>query len=237
MAEGRNLLDTVVGIASLAGLLAGGIWYATGLQNQLESAQREITELRTRLEKVSASEGVVGPRGPAGPQGPKGDQGDVGPAGPQGERGAVVQASANAIPPISDTELNNRIANLISKKLSSVPNGAAIPSGTVSEQGATIFDSSRCNSVEAASRAEFIELHEGAEFCEQTGRLVVSARAPSANYVNFGDTIEFVYPGTDRTTVCGTKRLCELPWAPDKQFILERYKRGQDGIVALIRKK
>ena len=80
----RSLLDTVVGVASLGGLLAGGIWYATGLQNQLDDAKREITDLRAKLESVSSQNAVSAARGP---KGEKGDPGDPGPQGPRGERG------------------------------------------------------------------------------------------------------------------------------------------------------
>lgn len=69
MAE-RSMLDTVVGIGSLATLLAGGIWYATGLQNQLDTANRQINELRSKLDTVSGpSTGAPGPQGPVGPAG------------------------------------------------------------------------------------------------------------------------------------------------------------------------
>ena len=218
MAEGRNLLDTVVGIVSLAGLLAGGIWYATGLQNQLESAQREISELRTRLEKVSPADGNIGPRGP------KGDTGDMGPQGPRGPAGEPG-------PAIDQAEIMAMISRLAPARASASQQSGNVP--TVAE---TSLDTGCRLNKEFADLRTF-SVRTGIEVCDATGRVLAIVDKVTTD--GFPDYIgvNFKVPGSKDVFCWKEATSCQVPWLPGKAFYIERLSRDVDGGVAVLRRK
>lgn len=225
MAEGRNLLDTVVGIASLAGLLAGGIWYATGLQNQLDAAQREITELRTKLDTVSNPNGVPGPKGepgpegPQGPQGPRGLQGEPGPMGPPGPSGTGAGG-------LTETQ----VRQMIQQAISALPTPAAASTGVnVTLGGADVFNASGCIPISAIRELEVLTLREGQEFCDTDGRLVGTVGS-------FSGRGSFVVkrPGEPQDG-CTPGSRCKMRWLGSKTYVYERVGEDDKGRVALLR--
>ncbi|NML73573.1 hypothetical protein HHL25_05470 [Rhizobium sp. S-51] len=224
MAEGRNLLDTVVGIVSLAGLLAGGIWYATGLQNQLDAAQREITELRTKLETVSKPSGIVGPpgpkgdpgpEGPPGPQGPRGYQGDVGPMGPAGSGAGGLSES--------------QVRQLIQQAIQGLPAPSTSGGISVSLDGEDVFDSSGCIPVSGIKSLTTLKLRAGQEFCEADGRLVGTV---SQFFSKGGFAVK--RPG-EPSDNCSLGNRCKFRWLGSKTYIYERVGEDDKGPVALLR--
>lgn len=225
MAEGRNLLDTVVGIASLAGLLAGGIWYATGLQNQLEAAQREITDLRTRLETVSTANSAVGPRGPKGDPGEPGSQGPRGERGPQGEMGPVGPAG----PAGSASGLTEQqVRQIIQQQIASTPAGSG---GTVqlTLDEADVFNASGCISVDSIKNLDVLTLREGQEFCERSGRLLARV-----NKFKINGYFVITRPG-DNDDSCSVETTCRMRWLGGKKYTYERVGEDDRGQVALLR--
>jgi hypothetical protein len=228
MAEGRNLLDTVVGIVSLAGLLAGGIWYATGLQSQLDAAQREITELRTKLETVSPPVGVEGPRGPKGDPGSEGPQGAQGPRGLQGEPGPMGPPGAATSGAGGLTE--SQVKQMIQQAISSLPAPLAGSGGiTVSLGGEDVFNTAGCIPVSEVRNLEVLTLRQGQEFCEATGKLVAQvARAEPDGYVSI------TMPG-DGNHQCGLNSSCKFPWLGSKRYVFERVGEDEKGVVGLFR--
>lgn len=211
MAEGnRNLLDTAVGVVSLAGLLAGGIWYATGLQSQLDSAQREITDLRAKLDTVSAAnvsakgikgdKGDLGDVGPTGPRGPKGDQGPQGDAGPAGKEGSggVDESKLRAL-------VAAAVAAQAAKSQPSVVNNALV-------DAAGKFDTSKCILDSDVRSVPLLTVKAGMQFCKADGTLltIVEKIAP-------GNVILFRNPGSGRWYVYqGEKN--GFKWDTGRQF-------------------
>lgn len=228
MAEGRNLLDTVVGIVSLAGLLAGGIWYATGLQSQLDAAQREITELRTKLETVSPPLGVEGPRGPKGDPGSEGPQGAQGPRGLQGEPGPMGPPGASGSGSAGLTE--SQVRQLIQQAVSSLPTPSAGSGGiTVSLGGEDVFNSSGCIPVSEVRSLEVLTLRKGQEFCEASGQLVAQvSTAEPRGYV-------FITMPGNGWHQCNISDGCKFPWLGSKRYVFERVGEDEEGVVALFR--
>lgn len=220
MAEGRSLLDTVVGIASLAGLLAGGIWYATGLQNQLDSAKREIVELRTKLEVVSNPSGVPGPRGPEGPQGPQGPrglQGEPGPMGPSGPAGVSTGGLTEA-----------QVRDIIKQAVAQLP--TAKPGIISANMGSSaVFDTSTCIPIADVRGLQVLSLRRGQEFCEADGKLVAIIDS-----VESRGNLKITLPGfgTDR---CSINSSCTMRWLGGKRFVFERVGEDDRGVVALLR--
>lgn len=219
MAEGRNLLDTVVGIVSLAGLLAGGIWYATGLQNQLDAAQREITELRSKLETVSLSGPMTGPPGPRGPKGDKGDPGDPGDTGPQGQRGMQGEqgergpkGEPGSTASLDPSEIEKLVAQLVSERMAATP-------ARVSGVDAPSLDTSKCLPLQDALALDVLPLKAGIELCEADGRLV--ARVEGINMSQTARWLNIVFLGQGRES-CALEDRCRFSWAGDKRYIYER---------------
>ncbi len=229
MAEGRNLLDTVVGIVSLAGLLAGGIWYATGLQSQLDAAQREITELRTKLDTVSTPGGSEGPRGPKGEVGPEGPQGPQGPRGFQGEAGPMGPPGTSASGSGGLTE--SQVRQLIQQALSSLPASSSSSGGgsTVSVGGEDVFNSAGCIPVSELRSLQVLTLREGQEFCEADGRLV-------AKITLMRDSGAFSYQQPGRGVGnCSVNSGCTFRWLGSKRYVYERFGQDERGGVAMLR--
>ncbi|MER9682612.1 collagen-like protein [Mesorhizobium sp. M0184] len=208
MAEngGRHLLDTVVGVVSLAGLLAGGIWYATGLQNQLDAAQREITDLRTKLDTVSAAnssakgikgdKGDPGDQGPIGLRGPKGDvgpQGDAGPMGPPGKDGAGGG--------IDEGELESLVDAAVTERMASLPKSGE---GVVTQQPG-VFDFSKCISVAALTVKETATIGPNLEICSSNGELL--ARITGVDKMS--SRLYFEIPGRG-SNGCDTRYKCNF---------------------------
>jgi Collagen triple helix repeat (20 copies) len=219
----RSLLDTVVGVASLGGLLAGGIWYATGLQNQLDAAQREITDLRTKLETVSSQNLTAGPRGP---KGEKGDPGEPGAQGPRGERGLQGEPG----PTGADTQASisrSDVSKMISDALGALP---APTAGRVASKSSA-FSNDECALDTDFSRLDPIEIRKGMTVCDASGRLLSTVdEVATRGYVGVG----IVVPGRDRWW-CSLNSVCQLPWIPNRKFVLERLADDNDGPAALFR--
>lgn len=210
MAEGRNLLDTVVGVVSLAGLLAGGIWYATGLQSQLDAAQREITDLRARLEKVSFADGAVGRPSPVGP---KGELGDAGPPGPRGERGPIGPegpAGKNG-DTLSEEQVKAIALKLVQAELQ---NSALVPSSAASVATSTV-DGLDCLSAEALAKQSRFSLKSGDRICDQNSNVV----AKVLNISHGDSSLQLVVPG-GKKTICQQYAVCKFPWS-NKSYIYE----------------
>lgn len=109
--EGRHFYEHLGGISAgiaIVGFIAGGAYYMAGLQNQLDNAKLEITELRAKLEAEAS-------RLQKGDKGEKGDKGDKGDAGPPGEKGRDGQTADNSrLDQLSQqiVELNRRVTGL-----------------------------------------------------------------------------------------------------------------------------
>ncbi|MGV1867952.1 MULTISPECIES: hypothetical protein [unclassified Rhizobium] len=239
MAEGRNLLDTVVGIASLAGLLAGGIWYATGLQNQLESAQREITELRTKLEKVSTSEASVGPRGPAGPMGPKGDVGDPGPQGPRGLLGPQGETgpSGNSSSTMSEAAIKDVVNTLVAQKLAAMPQVPSSSSGGSANASiaSNPFDTTDCVPWESIKSMQVLTLKKNDTVCAADGRLMGTVVALAKAGFD-GSFIQTTAPGDRDKASCRLNETCRLPMLNNQSYVFERAALDAKPPVAMFRK-
>lgn len=224
MADGRNLLDTVVGIVSLAGLLAGGIWYATGLQNQLDAAQREITELRTKLDSVTMPNGMPGPKGdpgpegPPGPQGPRGLRGEPGPMGPPGE------IASSATGP-SMAEVEAAIAKAIANLPSTLNKGTVVSAET---QAAAAFQAGTCLSAAEISAASAFALSEGQEICGNDGELLTTVQAIDRI------TVFFTSPGYPNWS-CRKTDKCTFAWLENRRFFVERTVKSGDKWTASFR--
>lgn len=227
MAEGRNLLDTMVGIVSLAGLLAGGIWYATGLQSQLDAAQREITELRTKLDTVSNPNGVPGPQGPKGDVGPEGPQGQQGPRGFQGEPGPMGPSGASGSGASGLTE--SQVRQMIQQAVAGLPTPSASGGISVALSGQDIFNSSGCIPVSEVRNLEVLTLREGQEFCEADGRLTAKITSIAGT-----GTLFYTLPGKASSN-CALNKQCKLRWLGAKTFVYERLGEDDKGPVALLR--
>jgi hypothetical protein len=231
MAEGRNLLDTVVGIVSLAGLLAGGIWYATGLQNQLEAAQRELTELRTKLEKVSNAEATVGPRGPSGAQGPKGDQGEPGPQGLRGERGLQGEPGPAGPTSIDQPTLARLIQDAVDRKILTLPSSATSPVAPLTS-GLEAFNTTSCIPASSVKNLPVLTLRAGQEFCASDGALLATVQ----EFNTRGDRLYMMRPGAGRLW-CDLNEECTMRWFDGATYVFERTSEDGKGKVALFRKK
>lgn len=226
MAEGRNLLDTVLGIASLTGLLAGGIWYATGLQNQLDAAQREITELRSKLDAVSTSTSS-GIRGPKGDKGDTGDQGPRGERGPQGEMGPMGQSGGSG--GFSETQIRQLVQQLVQQQIASTQNAVGTVQSSIN--GSDVFSTSGCTNLSEVRNLDLLTLRPAQEFCDQSGRLVARVR-------KFSET-QHVYierPGESGDS-CALGYSCKLRWLNGKSYTYERYGEDENGPIALLRLK
>lgn len=219
MADGRGLLDTVVGIASLVGLLAGGIWYATGLQNQLDAAKREIIELRTKLDSVATVDKTAGLRGP---QGDKGDMGDTGPQGPRGERGPQGEKGPKGEDGkgVTQAELDAAVVRAIAER--PVQTTTAASTSTPSPSAVAMFDTGSCIASTQIKSSKYFVLSEGQEICGGDGELLT-------RFVGMGpgDSAMFFNPGYGNWS-CGPGQKCRFDWYQGKRFHLERAKAEAD---------
>lgn len=221
LAEGRNLLDTVVGIVSLAGLLAGGIWYAAGLQNQLNAAQREIVELRTKLESVSNAGTAVGPRGPQGPKGDQGDSGPPGPRGPQGDPGPSGSAGN------SGSGLNEQqVRELIQQAVRTLPAPTSI---AAAPQTGTELDPKACLLSSQVMSSPSFSIAVGQEICDENGALLSTLIE-----ITRKKSVFFMVPGKG-TIGCSYGAKCSLPWMRGRIFHTERVTESGDASAANFR--
>lgn len=223
MAE-RSLLDTVVGIASLAGLLAGGIWYATGLQNQLESAQREIAELRSRLETVSSNTATVA----RGEKGEQGERGETGPKGEKGDRGPPGAGGADL-----DAEgLREMVDRLVAEQVAllKIPTSSSQAATTTFVDSSGTFDLAKCIPVDQLRSNPSVTVKEGSEFCGADGQVLmvvgeVRVEAKKLFYQVPGDNL--------RSATMSSKTKVEWEKRP---FVVQRFAENADGEgVATIR--
>lgn len=70
----KPIAEGMAALIAVIAFIGGGLWYVFTLQNQIESAQKEIVELRTRLETIatinaSATNGLKGEKGDKGEKG------------------------------------------------------------------------------------------------------------------------------------------------------------------------
>jgi hypothetical protein len=226
MADGRGLLDTVVGIASLIGLLAGGIWYATGLQNQLDAAQREITDLRAKLENVAMADKAVGPRGP---KGDKGDIGDTGPQGLRGERGPQGEPGPQgAGGGVDQQQIGQIVARIVQAELAKMP---AATGSSVTAEIPDIFKAGSCISISNVNGKKIVFLQKNQEFCDESGALLarIDDIRSSPPY-----TILATRPGKLRW-VCQINNRCSLPWSDSSKYIYERIGKDDNVAIAMLR--
>ncbi|MBB3461566.1 collagen-like protein [Rhizobium sp. BK377] len=216
----RSLLDTVVGVASLGGLLAGGIWYATGLQNQLDDAKREITDLRAKLESVSSQNAVSAARGP---KGEKGDPGDPGPQGPRGERGPQGEQGGQgpkgdqgSSASLSPAQIQQVVEQVIAKLPTNTTGGNM---KTVAyADSSQLFDLSRCITAAQVKTSLAIALQKGSEICDANGSLLqkVTKIRPDSRSVSF---MAPDWGGWD----CAQGNRCSFKFDPTRRFVIDRF--------------
>ncbi|CAH0343229.1 hypothetical protein RHI9324_04962 [Rhizobium sp. CECT 9324] len=202
--------------------------YATDFEAakaEIQNLRGQIVQLHDILQKtqnsaVAGSRGVPGPKGDPGEAGPQGPRGEPGPPGPSGT------TTAQSGLTLQDVE---RVAlQIVERRIASLPTQAG-NSIQVSIDGADVFKSAGCISIQTIKDLPVLTLRAGQEFCDRDGALLARVEKfnPDGNF-------QMNRPG-EPSDYCQMGSSCRLRWLGGKQFNYERVGEDAEGTVALLR--
>lgn len=215
--QNRSLLEFVGLLLAIITPVAGGVWYASGLQNELENAKREIVELRTRLEAVQQSSA-------SGFRGQKGDKGDPGDPGPRGLQG-----------PPGETLSEEEVGRIIARYLANNPPTKAIPKTASVVDDASAKPDADCVDVGTLETSSF-QLKNGDKVCDQNGKLLATVKVTADGYPDYIG-VAFTMPGSGRSFCWQEAKACSISFLPESKYYIESLTPMRDGSIALLRRK
>ncbi len=227
MAEtNKSFLETLGGVITIGGVVAGLTAYCVSLQFGLNQASREIERLDKQISSLSSSQsnaqqGVRGPKGEQGEVGPEGPRGPVGPAGPKGEKGEPGTAV------LDSSEIIALVNKTVAERLNQLPK-VSTNTASVTPAVPQVYDTTSCIDVAAVKNSPMLSLRKAMEICAPDGQLLTKVIGVFENYISFSN------PDVGRWN-CGLGAKCGFAWDKSRQFFIERSSDQNGELVALIR--
>jgi hypothetical protein len=228
-----SVAEVTAAVIAILTALVVVVWYVFSLQNQVEVAQREIVELRSRIETIAAASAdkSKGEKGEPGERGPKGEKGDAGERGLRGEKGDKGDPGSGGN--VDQTALRSLILDTVRVEVAKLPAASSSVSASSDiNEAMELFNANGCISVNDVKGKELLTLKAGMEFCDASGRVVLRFTEVATNRTS---TIYFTKPGRG-TDNCYYEHKCDFfDTFFGNSYVYERFADEGDGRIALFR--
>jgi cbb3-type cytochrome oxidase subunit 3 len=231
--------EVIAALIAIVGFLIAGAWYVFSLQNQVEVAQREIIDLRSRLETIATinatkstkgDKGDPGEKGDAGPRGLRGEKGDPGEQGNAGPKGEMSEPGAKTASAELTSEQMEKLVDLVAEKLPKVAPQASTNTVSYVDNSGT-FDLSKCIPIEQVKTSKTLTLRKGSEICGPDGELLETVTKVHVDYKR----IYFANPISGNWSCDAGESHCSIHGDPQRYFSVERFSDESEKASVVIR--